>query len=46
MRFESRAFNLAKDPEHPDENQDAWRADPDEIIPARARGFQVLESNH
>jgi transposase len=24
----------------------AWRADPDAIIAARARGFQVLESNH
>lgn len=24
----------------------AWRADPDEIIAARKRGFQTLESNH
>ncbi|MEE2951386.1 MAG: IS630 family transposase, partial [Pseudomonadota bacterium] len=23
-----------------------WRADPDEIIAARSRGFQALESDH
>jgi hypothetical protein len=23
-----------------------WRADPDEILAARSRGFQTLEANH
>lgn len=35
MRFEARVFRLAKDPEHPEQNQDALRVDP-------ARGTAAL----
>ena len=38
MRFESRDFKLAKDAEHPEENQDAFRADADRGIAAIADG--------
>ncbi len=38
MPFEARAFQLAKDPEHPGENQDAYAFDPDRGIAAVADG--------
>ncbi len=38
MPFEARAFQLAKDPEHPGENQDAYAFDPERGIAAVADG--------
>lgn len=38
MSFEARAFQLAKDPEHPAENQDAFAFDPEQGIAAVADG--------
>jgi len=38
MRFESRVFKLAKDPEHPEENQDACGVDAERGIAAIADG--------
>jgi len=38
MRFESRVFKLAKDAEHPDENQDACQSDAEHGIAAIADG--------
>jgi hypothetical protein len=38
MRFESRVFKLAKDPEHPEENQDACLLDAERGIAAIADG--------
>ncbi len=38
MPFEARAFQLAKDPEHPNENQDAHAFDPERGIAAIADG--------
>jgi len=38
MSFESHAFQLAKDPEHPEENQDAYRIDASAGIAAVADG--------
>ncbi len=38
MPFEARAFQLAKDPEHPAENQDAFAFDPERGIAAVADG--------
>ena len=38
MRFESRVFKLAKDVEHPDENQDACQSDAEHGIAAIADG--------
>lgn len=38
MPFESRVFSLAKDAEHPDENQDACRVDPARAVAVIADG--------
>jgi len=38
MRFEPRAFTLAKDAEHPEENQDAYRIDAGRAVAAIADG--------
>jgi hypothetical protein len=38
MRFDSRVFRMAKDPEHPEENQDAFAVDPRRGIAAVADG--------
>jgi serine/threonine protein phosphatase PrpC len=38
MQFESRVFQLAKDPEHPDENQDAYQVDARRGVAAIADG--------
>ncbi len=38
MPFEARAFQLAKDPEHPGENQDAYAFDPERGVAAIADG--------
>ena len=38
MAFESRVFSLAKDAEHPDENQDACRIDPARAVAVIADG--------
>ena len=38
MGFDFRTFTLAKDPEHPEQNQDAWALDPRRGIAALADG--------
>jgi len=38
MQFAVRAFQLAKDPEHPGQNEDAWKADPERGIAVVADG--------
>ena len=38
MRFEPRVFTLAKDAQHPEENQDAWRVDAGRAVAAVADG--------
>jgi serine/threonine protein phosphatase PrpC len=38
MHFAARVFQLAKDPEHPSENQDAWGIDPERGVAVVADG--------